>query len=430
MSNNFNKFANSFQAIARLRLEGISCLMKHLGNPQNNLKFIHIAGTNGKGSVCNFLQCIFSDAGFRTGRYTSPNLVSVCERISVDGVLIPDEDINRILSVVEDAARKVKDETGDLPTQFEIWTAAAFCYFKEQKCDMVILETGLGGTRDATNVIPPPVASVITSIDIDHTEYLGNTIEQIAGEKAGIIKAPDDRGVGLTVSAPQQPEAEKVLARVCGEQNNRLIFANQPVSKNTVYFHEIFDYTASDGKVFENTECGIPGFYQPQNAAVAIETAHALKIHEKHIKSGIKAAKNPGRFEILSRDPIVIYDGAHNKNGMTALAKCLNRYFPIWQGAVFIMAFMGDKDISGELEILKNCGLLDNSEIFAVKVKNNPRAAETSTVCEYAKDLGIDATPYPDLKSAYTDALASGKPVILCGSLYLYKDLDEVLKEF
>ncbi len=428
MENNFKKFANSFQAIARLRLEGISCLMKHLGNPQNNLKFIHIAGTNGKGSVCNFLQCIYTDAGYRTGRYTSPNLVSVCERISVDGVLISEEDINRILTTVEEAARKVESELGDLPTQFEIWTAAAFCYFKEQSCDMVILETGLGGTRDATNVISAPVASVITSIDIDHIEYLGDTIEKIAGEKAGIIKAHADKSTGLTVSAPQQPDAEKVLKKVCSEQSNRLIFAGLPIAKDTVDFHEIFDYTASDVTVFENIECGISGFYQPQNAAIAIETAHALGICEKHIKSGIKAATNPGRFEILSRDPVVIYDGAHNTNGMTALAKCLVRYFPKWQGATFIMAFMGDKDISGELEILKGCGLLENSEIYAVKVKNNPRAAEVSMVCDCAKALNIDAIPYNDLKDAYTTALSKGQPTILCGSLYLYKDLDEVLK--
>ncbi len=428
MDNNFKKFANSFQAIARLRLEGISCLMNHLDNPQEDIKFIHIAGTNGKGSVCNFLQCIYTDAGYRTGRYTSPNLVSVCERISVDGVLISEEDINRILSTVEAAARKVEAELGELPTQFEIWTAAAFCYFKEQNCDMVILETGLGGTRDATNVIAAPVASVITSIDIDHIEYLGDTIEQIAGEKAGIIKAHPNQREGLTVSAPQLDGAKEVLTKVCDRQNNRLIFAGAPVSKSTVDFYEIFDYTTTDGKVFENVECGIPGFYQPQNAAIAIETAYALGICEEHIKNGIKAAKNPGRFEILSHDPVVIYDGAHNKNGMTALAKCLVRYFPKWQGATFIMAFMGDKDISGELEILKNQGLLENSEIFAVKVKNNPRAAETAMVCDYAKALGINATPYPDLKDAYTTALSLGKPVILCGSLYLYKDLDEVLK--
>ncbi len=429
MSNNFKKFANSFQAIARLQLEGIRCLMKHLGNPQESLKFIHIAGTNGKGSVCNFLQCIFSDAGYRTGRYTSPNLISVCERISVDGTLISESAINRILSTVEGAAKKVQEETGDFPTQFEIWTAAAFCYFKEQCCDIVILETGLGGTRDATNVIPPPLASVITSIDIDHVEYLGDTIEKIAKEKAGIIKSPlSSQKSGLTVSAMQSPDAEKVLEITCKEKNNRLIFANKPQLKTTKGFREIFDYTTSDGTEFNDTECGIPGLYQPENAAVAIETAHMLGISPDFIQSGIKRATNPGRFEILSQNPTVIYDGAHNINGMTALAKSLNRYFPQWTGATFIMAFMGDKDISGELQILKNSGLLNNAEIFVTKVKDNPRAADIDFVCKCASVANVDAKPYADLKCAYLDAVRLGKPVIICGSLYLYKDLDEALK--
>ncbi|MBE7023939.1 MAG: bifunctional folylpolyglutamate synthase/dihydrofolate synthase [Ruminococcaceae bacterium] len=428
MNTDFKKFANSFQAVARLQLEGISCLTKHLGNPQNDLKFIHIAGTNGKGSVCNFLQCIFTDAGFRTGRYTSPNLISVCERISVDGTLISEQDINRILSAVEDAAKKVEAEIGDFPTQFEIWTAAAFCYFKEQKCDIVILETGLGGTRDATNVIPPPLASVITSIDIDHIEYLGDTIEKIAAEKAGIIKANTDGACGLTVSAVQQSSAAKVLTEVCEQKNNRLIFSNKPISKRTTGFHEVFDYTTNDGKHFAEIECGIPGFYQPENASIAMETAHILGISEKHIRNGIESASNPGRFEILSEDPIVIYDGAHNKNGMAALSECLCRYFPQWQGATFIMAFMGDKDIGGELNILKSRGLLNNSEIFAVKVKDNPRAAEISTVCKYAKESGITVKGFPELHEAYKTAISNEKPVVICGSLYLYKDLDEVLK--
>lgn len=428
MNNDFKKFANSFQAIARLQLEGITCLMKHLGDPQKDLKFIHVAGTNGKGSVCSFLQCIFTHAGYRTGRYTSPNLISVCERIAVDGVLISEDDINRILGRVEDAAKAVKAEIGDFPTQFEIWTAAAFCYFKEQSCDLVILETGLGGTRDATNVIPPPLASVITSIGIDHVEYLGDTIEKIAGEKAGIIKAPDRRELGLTVSAPQQKAAQAVLEAVCRDRHNKLILVKTPSIKSTESFHEIFDYTASDKTELTGISCGISGFYQPENACIAIETALALGIDKEHIKSGIKAAKNPARFEILSENPTVIYDGAHNKNGMTALAKCLCRYFPQWNGAAFIMAFMGDKDISGELEILKNFGLLKNSEIFVVKVKNNPRAAEPQAVCACAKALGINAAPFDNLKKAYLTAISSGKPTILCGSLYLYKDLDEILK--
>ncbi len=428
MSNDFKKFANSFQAIARLQLEGIRCLMKHLDNPQNELKFIHIAGTNGKGSVCNFLQNIFTDAGYKTGRYTSPNLVSVCERISIDGQLISEKDINRILKTVETAANKVKSELGELPTQFEIWTAAAFCYFKEQKCDMVVLETGLGGTRDATNIIPCPVATVITTIDIDHVEYLGDNIEKIATEKAGIIKKPQNNKRGITVSANQNPKAAEVLAQTCAEKNHNLIFANTPKLKSFEDFCEIFDYTASDGTVFSNIKCGISGIYQPDNAALAIETALALSINTKHIKSGIAKAKNPGRFEMIRQNPPVIYDGAHNKNGMLALSQSLNHYFSKWAGGTFIMAFMGDKDIAGELEILKNSGLLANSRIFAVKVKNNPRAAETKLICKTATGLGINATPYKELKRAFKEALSLKKPVILCGSLYLYKDFDEVLK--
>ena len=429
MDNNFKKFANSFQAVARLQLQGITCLMKHLENPQDDLKFIHVAGTNGKGSVCNFLQCIFSEAGYRTGLYTSPNLISVCERISVDKKHISENDINRILGVVENAANAVKAETGDFPTQFEIWTAAAFCYFKEKGCDLVILETGLGGKQDATNIIKPPLASVITSIDIDHVEYLGNTLKEIAGEKAGIIKAPTDKAFGLTVSAPQAESAKAVLEKACSERQNNLIFAQTPSIKSTQGFYEIFDYTASNKVALKDIKCGIAGFYQPENACIAIETALALGIDPEQIKRGISSAKNPARFEVLSETPVVIYDGAHNKNGMTALAKSLCRYFPEWNGATFIMAFMGDKDISGEFEILKDFGLIQNSEVFVVKVKNNPRAAEPQQVCDCAANLGINAVPFADLEEAYLTAINRNKPTILCGSLYLYKDLDEILKK-
>ncbi len=422
MSNDFKNFANSFQAVARLQLEGITCLMKHLENPQNSLKFVHVAGTNGKGSVCNFLRSIFTTAGIKTGLYTSPNLISVCERISVDGELISEDDINRILEKVESAAEKVKIETGTLPTQFEIWTAAAFCYFLEQKCELVVLETGLGGQQDATNVILPPVASVITTIDVDHVEYLGHKIEGIAEAKAGIIK----KGCPLTVSARQKIDAEAVLKKHCDQKQNRLIIADEPVLKETDGFCEVFDYTASDGKYFKDIKSGICGFYQPENAVLAIETANALGIDEKHIKKGIAEAVHRGRFEIIRENPAVIYDGAHNPNGMTALARCLNRYFPEWDGATFIMAFMGDKDISGELEILKNYGLLKNSKIFAVKVKNNPRAAETDRVCRDARAVGAEVVGYAEIADAYKDALKIGKPVIICGSLYLYKDFDEV----
>ena len=421
MKNNFKNFANSFQAVARLKLESIKCLLAHLGNPQEELKYIHVAGTNGKGSVCSFLQCIFTDAGYKTGKYISPNLISVCERISIDGVQITEKELDGVLARVEKGAIEVQKELGEMPTQFELWTAAAFCYFKEQNCDMVILETGLGGTRDATNVISSPLASVITKIDMDHTEYLGNTLGEIAREKAGIIKEPKTREMGLTISAVQEKEVADVFEKVCKEKSNTLVFARMPEIIGKENYHEIFNY----GKI-KNISCGISGYYQPENAAVAIETALCLGVCEEHIKNGILKAKNPARFEIINEELPVIYDGAHNKNGMQALCRCLKRYFADWKGATFIMAFMGDKDIEGAFKEIKKSGFDKNSEVFAVKVKNNPRAAEAVDVCNIAEKCGMKAKPFLSLNDAYSEAILAEKPIIICGSLYLYKDFSEI----
>ncbi len=414
----FTAFANSFQAIARLRLEGIRCLMKHLGNPQNDLKFIHVAGTNGKGSVCSFLQCILTDAGYRVGKYISPNLIRVAERITVDGTEIDEGSLARIMETVEVGTKAATAELGSSPTQFEIWTAAAFLYFKEQKCDIVVLETGLGGARDATNVIPPPLASVITKIALDHTAYLGNTVAEIAEQKAGIIKE-SERG-GITVSAPQSNDAARVLEKVCREKNNRLIFAAQPKIHAFSDFHEVFDY----GEM-RDINCGITGRYQPDNAAVAIETVLALGIEEKYIRSGIGRAKNPARFEIIRREPTVIYDGAHNRNGMQALIKSLRRYFPDFGGAEFVVAFMADKDIDGVFSELKESGLTENSHFHAVRVKDNPRAATAEEICRIASAHGISCTAHKSIADAYRCALAADRLTVICGSLYLYKDFAE-----
>ena len=418
MKDNFKTFANSFQAVARLRLEGIRCLMKHLGNPQNNLKFIHVAGTNGKGSVCSFLQNIFTLTGKKCGKYTSPNLISVCERISIDGIEITEEELDPILEKVKVAAQAVEAELSEAPTQFEIWTAAALLYFNEKNCDLVILETGLGGTRDATNVIPPPLAAVITRLDLDHTEYLGNTLSQIATEKAGIIKG----GTPLCVTSPQEDESLEVLKEACQSRGVSITVASEPQIKGSENFREIFDYTSEAGTICDAV-CGICGAYQPENAALACEVALQMGIGSEIIAKGLSLATNPARFEVLENDPILIYDGAHNKNGMAALCKSLKRYFPDWTGATFIMAFMGDKDYENAFLELKNAGLDKGSEVFTVKVLNNPRAAEPNVLAAKLKDLGFSATAFENLDEAYSLAKAKRKPVIVCGSLYLYKDL-------
>ena len=407
----FTSYANSFQAIARLRLESIERLLFHLDNPHKNLKYIHIAGTNGKGSTSAFLQCILSESGLKCGKYISPNMISVCERISVDGKDISESELDTLLSQVRNAALQTEKELNEYPTQFEIWTAAAFLYFSQQKCDIVVLETGLGGTRDATNIIPAPLISVIVHIAMDHTEYLGNTLSEIAGEKAGIIKS----GSKCTVSTNQSVEALNVLEKVCNEKSIPLIVTEKPKSISWDENGEYFTY-----KNITNIQCSMLGTHQLENASVAIETALQLGINEEHIKNGIKKAKNIGRFEIISKNPLIIFDGAHNPDGMKTLVNALNRYFPN-QTKSFIMATMGDKDISGSLDELKS--VQNRNIIYTVTVKNNPRAMDSENLCQLIKTSGLNSESCQNINEALSKC--HDDLIVICGSLYLYKDLKE-----
>lgn len=404
----FLKFANSFQAVARLGLESITALTEILGNPQNDLKFIHVAGTNGKGSVCAFLQNILTCAGYKTGKYTSPNMISVCERINIDGEDISEDNMERIMETVKVAAEKVKENLGEMPTPFEIWTAAAFCYFKEQKCDYVVLETGLGGTRDATNVIPAPEIAVITRIDIDHTEYLGSTISEVAGEKAGIIK-----NGSKVITLAQHPEAMSVLKSACLKKGCPLTVTEPATTLGFEKIYESFTY-----KNVENIVSGLGGVAQVENACLAVETTLELGMSPEIIKSGIKKAHHMGRLEIVSNDPFMIFDGAHNNNGMTALMKSLKRYFPN-ENPTFVMGVMADKSYGEMLEIMRDN---EYNKLRCVKVLDNPRAEKAEILAGKAREYGFTATAFESLESALK---SPDKLTIICGSLYLYKDYDE-----
>ncbi len=411
---NFTSYANSFQAIARLGLESIENLLFHLDNPEQGLKFIHIAGTNGKGSISAFLQSILTEAGLKCGKYISPNMLSVCERISADGIDITETEMSSLMQRVQAAAELTKKELDTYPTQFEIWTAAAFLYFKKTDCDIVVLETGLGGRKDATNIIPPPELSVIAHIAADHTEYLGDTLEKIAFEKAGIIKENKNRQ-GITVSAIQESDAHAVLERACLERNNRLIVAEKCSSVSFSENGEIFNYKGINGICSH-----LLGVHQLDNAAVAIEAALALGISEKHIRAGVEKARNIGRFEIISHTPLTLFDGAHNPDGMRALVSGLNRYFPEKSKSI-IMATMGDKDVSGSLEELKKVAGI--AEIFTLTVKDNPRAMPAEKLAEAMACCGMTATA----KNSFSEILPhiKGDMAVICGSLYLYKDYFE-----
>lgn len=406
----FVQYANSFQTVINLGLKRITTLLNCVGNPQDQLSVIHVAGTNGKGSVCAFLQTILTASGKKTGKFISPNMLKVNERISIDGAEISDKDLNRLLMKIENCLPKVKELTGEIPSQFEVWTAVAFCYFLEQKCDVVVLETGLGGRFDATNVMRKPLCTVITRIAVDHVAYLGDTVSKIAYEKAGIIKP----GVPL-VTLPQEDEAMVVLKRVADEKNAPVFVTELSEIGIPDTCYETFTYGD-----LKDLVCGISGYHQIENASLAVETALQLKISECFIREGLKNARHIGRLEQVTDG--ILFDGAHNLNGMLALKKSLDRYYPDVE-KIFVSAFMKDKDIQESLAVFAG------EHFYFVSVTDNERSDTPENLCKIGMESGVVGTAFSDLECAISAAKQTGKLVVVCGSLYLYQDLYKVLKK-
>ena len=408
----FTSYANGFQAVPRFGLERISALLDIVGHPERELRCIHVAGTNGKGSVCEFLEAMLTHAGYCAGKYISPNLVRVNERIAVNGREITDEALTALMSRMEAATEQTERRMGERPTQFEIWTAAAFCYFAERKCDYVILETGLGGEFDATNVIEKNVMAVLTHIDLDHTQYLGNTIAEIAKTKSKIIKRQCETGV--TVASRQSAEALSELEKRTEECGTRLVVPEEAVVTGFRDIYEIFSYGDLRDMV-----CGLGGPHQVENACTAVECARAMGLADEHIRFGIEHAKNPARFEKLAENPSVIYDGAHNPDGISALIRAMDRYFP-GKARTVVFACMRDKDYLGSLHMLARA---DVTNFVFTTVQNNERAMGAEALAAAAAGDGILGESAPTLYAALDMARAYGNPVFVCGSLYLYADL-------
>ena len=406
----FVSYANSFQTVINLGLERISALLNCVGNPQDQLSVIHVAGTNGKGSVCAFLQTTLTKAGKKTGKFISPNMIRVNERISVDGVEISDENLNRLLRKIEGYLLQVKETTGEIPSQFEVWTAVAFCYFLEQNCDIVVLETGLGGRFDATNVVKKPLCTVVNRIAIDHVAYLGDSLAKIAYEKAGIIK----EGVPL-VTLMQNKEAMDVLRQVAKEKNAPVSVTHTPEIGIPENCCEVFSY----GNL-KNLICGISGYHQVENASLAIETLLQFGVDEKNIREGLKEARHIGRLEQVSDN--ILFDGAHNLNGMLALKNSLDRYYPEKE-KIFVSAFMKDKDIQESLAVFSG------ETFYFTAVSGNERSETPENLCKIAEKSHVFATAFPDLESALSVAKLTEKLIVICGSLYLYQDLHNVIEK-
>lgn len=415
-ASDFQSYANSFQAVTVPGLSRIRVLLDLLGKPEESLRFLHIAGTNGKGSVAANIASVLTEAGYTVGKYISPNLLRVNERISVNGTDISDGDLALLLERIRPLTDRVAKETGLAPTQFEIWTAAAFCYFAERHCDYVVLEVGLGGELDATNVIPRHEIAVITRLGLDHMQYLGDTIADIARAKCGILKK--DSTTHLAITPPQEESAMSVMRSTCRETGTALLVA-EPIAEGREGYYERF----SIGE-HRHLITGIPGYHQIENAALAVLACEALGVSDDVIRRGIAKAKNPARFEILSEAPTVLYDGGHNENGIRALTASLSRYFSEEKKNV-IFACMKDKDIRTSLSLLAE----NTDAFFFTEVKDNPRALSAEALREKAEALGIPGTAYPEIGDAYEAAVKTGRLTVICGSLYLYGDLKAYLEE-
>lgn len=399
-------------------LDRIKTLCDLLGNPQDKLKFIHVAGTNGKGSFCSMLSSVLTKSGYKTGLYTSPYIIKFNERISIDSVMISDEALTRITNKI----KKIVDKVADKPTEFEMITAIAFQYFYENNCDFVVLECGLGGRYDATNIIKTSILSVITGISIDHTNFLGNTVKEIAFEKAGIIK----RNVPC-LWCGNDNDAYEVIANEASKNNANLFI---PDYKKLNVTSCTLEGTNFDYKNYKNLHIRLLGLYQPYNAANVIEAIEILKkqsvdICNANIIYGLETTVWHARFEVLCNRPFVIFDGGHNPEGIEAAVLSAKKYFEN-QRFYVITGVMKDKNYSF---------IADKIGEIAKKVicisPNNVRALNADEYSKVFIDKKIPSVSYDNISEAFNDAYAAAIsdmcPILCVGSLYMYGEILECI---
>lgn len=375
-------------------------LLAAVGDPQNDLAFIHIAGTNGKGSTAAFLREILKEAGIRAGMFTSPHLIDFTERIQVDGRQIPEEDAARLGEMLLNLDLEVH------PTMFDYCLAMALLYFREQGCRLVILETGLGGRLDSTNVISAPLVSVITKIGYDHTEVLGDTLDKIAAEKAGILK-PNT----FMVSESQQQPAEKVLKDCCSKLGISYQFVEAEKIKAVDHG---FSY---EGK--GSYRMRMLGMHQRENAMAAVFAAEALRIYgfeitDAQISQGIENATWNGRMELISKEPYLLIDGAHNGHGVHALAESLKELYPD-EKFRFIMGVLADKDYK---QMVKE--ILPLAESVTTVTPDSGRALQGETLAEYIRSYGVFAENTEQMQEAF---LQIRDKTVAFGSLYFIGEI-------
>ena len=417
---------------SRPGLERTIELAARLGNPQNSLKFIHVAGTNGKGSTSAMLAAILQKAGYRVGLYTSPFIIRFNERMRIDGQDIPDDELAEITEFVKPHAEAMTDT----PTEFELITAIALVYFARHNCDYVVFEVGMGGRLDSTNIIDAEtvVASVITGIAMDHTAFLGDTPEKIAAEKAGIIKAGvpvvfggNHAPIGEAHPDPAAVETAKSCACVIREKAAE-VGAPYSETDHARLFNIRADLFGADFDFGERKDLHISlaGLYQPYNTATVLTVIDLLRdggltIPEEAIREGLASVKWPARFEILSKSPLIIADGGHNPEGIDAAIESVKTYFK-GEKILLLTGVMADKDYDRMVARMGEVA----SRAFCVRPAND-RALDPVKYAESFCAIGIPAEGYATVaegvRAAAETAQAEGKALLCLGSLYMYGEV-------
>ncbi len=406
----------------KLGLDNVNNLLSRMGKPQDALQYIHVAGTNGKGSTSSYMNQMLMAAGYKVGLYTSPFLEVFNERMRVNNENIPDALLAEITTEVKVFIDQMVVEGLNHPTEFEIVTAIAFEYFKREAVDIVVLEVGMGGRLDSTNVISTPLISVITPVDLDHVEYLGDTIEKVAAEKAGIIK-PN----GIAVVHLQVPEAMAVVEAACLQTETKLI----PAPTTEIQVLEVSDHGTTFELQGERYTIAMLGEHQTRNATVALTAIKALnettrfKVSNEAIHTGLSRAIWPGRMEIMRREPLVLIDGAHNLHGAKGLSKAVKTLFE-GRHIVAVVGILGDKDVSGMLsEMIPLCHTVICTE------PDNPRKMTADKLKVQVSAFGVETYVAPVIAEAYEKALSLAKSdsvIVLFGSLYMIGAARTVIK--
>ena len=405
---------------SRPGLSRITELLERLGNPHKGLRFIHIAGTNGKGSTSAMLESVLRAAGLRTGLFVSPYIKHFNERICVAGKPISDEDLATATAAVRPHAQAMTDA----PTEFELITAIGLWHFLKEKCDVVVLETGMGGRLDSTNIIEDPLCCVITGIAMDHTAFLGDTVEQIAAEKAGIIK----RGVPIVWGGVDAAARAVIAARA--EELDAPFTAAQDTPM-TVREMTLCG-TLADYGAHKDIRIPLLGTYQPQNLATVLSTLDALRargvaISEQAEREGLAGVRWRGRFERLCDEPLIFSDGAHNPQGIAAAAQGIKHYFG-GRKVVLLSGVMADKDYTDMVKTLAPV----TCRVFTL-TPDNPRSLPAADYARVYESVGIPATAHESVDSAVQAAVAfareTGTPLFSLGSLYMYAEVTAVLEK-